>query len=728
MRDLDEVQHHPLMEEIVQLLCKKTQNESPLFFRVQTAYFLGTMAASMRASLDTLDRGNVPINIYALNVAPSGFGKGHSTNIIEGSMLHKFRERFMSDTFPIMAEHNLWEIARQRAMRNQTDENNEFEGLVKEFKTSGGALFAFDSATGPAIKQMRGKLLLAGAGALNFQVDEIGSNLINNLEALNVFLELYDQGLVKQKLVKNTAENVRGEELEGKTPANMLLFGTPAKLLNGGKEEDEFYSLLETGYARRCLFGMSTRERAAHKLTPEQIFANLKDKSNNKLLERLANHFELLADPSKFGQRIPMPEAVSVELIRYKSDCEARADEMPDHQEIHKAELSHRYFKAMKLAGAYAFVDESPTVTMDHLWAAIKLVEESGASLMGILNREKNYVKLAKFIASAGTELTHADMMDSLPFFKGSAGAKSEMLTLATAWGYKNHIVLKKSFTDGIEFYSGEALKETNLNELLLSWSNHEAYRYTTETAVPFDQLDTLMKLKDHHWITHALPRGNASEGHRTEENCLPGFNLLVLDVDGKGVTLDMARELLKDYTYALYTTKRHQLNGEGDRFRVIIPTNYVIKLNGPEYKEFMDNVYSWLPFPVDDSTGQRSRKWLTNANGHYEVNHGQLMDVLPFIPRTSKNEEFRQNVMRMDSLDNLERWFAQRMVTGSRNNLMHRFARILVDAGMSFNEVQEKVVSFNKKLSNKLPEDELHATVLVTVGKEMAARQAGQP
>ncbi|WP_312928456.1 hypothetical protein, partial [Pseudescherichia sp.] len=69
----------------------------------------------------------------------------------------------------------------------------------------------------------------------------------------------------------------------------------------------------------------------------------------------------------------------------------------------------------------------------------------------------KNWVKLAKFIASTGAELTHADMMDALPFFKGSASAKNEMLTLATAWGYKNHIILKKSFTDGIEFYSGEA-------------------------------------------------------------------------------------------------------------------------------------------------------------------------------------------------------------------------------------------------------------------------------
>lgn len=723
MKDLAEVPHHPVLEEIVQLLCKKTQNESPLFFRVQMAYFLGTMAASMRISISTLDRGTVPINIYALNVAPSGFGKGHSTNIIENSLLHRFRERFMTDTFPIVAEHHLWHIAGERAVRNGTEEQAEYETVSKEFRNAGAPLFSFDSATAAAIKQMRHKLLLANAGALNFQVDEIGSNLLANLDAFNVFLELYDQGMVKQKLVKNTSENVRGEEIEGKTPANMLLFGTPAKLLNGGKEEDEFYSLLETGYARRCLFGMSTRNRAAHNLTPEQIFANLTDKSNNLTLERLANHFMLLADPAKYGQNIAMTEAVSIELLRYKSDCEARADVLPEHEEIKKAELTHRYFKVMKLAGAFAFVDETPEITLDQLWSAMKLVEESGASLMGILNREKNWVKLAKFIASSRTELTHADMMDSLPFFKGSASAKNEMLTLATAWGYKNHIILKKSFTDGIEFYSGEALKETNLDELMLSWSDHEAYRYTTETAVPFSQLDNLMKLPGYHWINHALPRGNAAEGHRTEENCLPGFNLLVLDVDGKGVTMDMARELLKGYAFVLYTTKRHQLNGEGDRFRLVIPVNYFVKLDAKEYKEFMGNVFAWLPFPVDEGTDQRSKKWLTNDTCHYESHEGELLDILPFIPRTSKNEEFRQTVMRLDSLDNLERWFAQRMVTGSRNNNMLKFAMLLADTGMSFNEVQDRVMAFNKKLSNKLSEDELQQTVMVTVGQKIAGR-----
>lgn len=726
MKDLAEVPHHPVLEEITQILCKKTQNQSAEFFRVQLAYFFGTIASSMRVNISTLDRGMVPVNIYALNVAPSGFGKGHSTNIIEGSLIHLFRERFMSDTFPLMAEHNCWSIAKERAVRNGTDEQTEFDALAKEFRGAGAPMWSFDSATGPAIKQMRTMLILANAHSLNFQVDEIGSNLLPNVEALNVFLELYDQGLTKQKLIKNTSDNTRNEEVFGKTPANMLLFGTPSKLLDGGQTEDAFYSFLETGYARRCFFGMSNRTRAAETLTPEQIFRNLTDKSNDQSLDRLAQHFFLLADPAKFGTVVNMPEAVSLELLQYKIDCEALADNLPEHQEVKKAEISHRYFKVMKLAGAFAYIDETPNITMAQLHAAMKLAEESGTGFQKMMSREKNYEKLAKYIAATGTEVTLADMSNDLPYFKGSASAKNDMINYAIAWGYKNHIVLKKSFVSGIEFYSGEALRETNLDELQLSWSDHEAYRYTTELKVPFDQLDKLMLLPDYHWLSHQLPRGAIAEGHRTEENCIPGFNLLVLDIDEKGVTLDMARELLQDYTYAIYTTKRH--TAASHRFRIVIPTNYYIKLNSDEYKEFMDNVYAWLPFPVDDSTGQRSRKWLTNANGSFEANQGALLDVLPFIPRTTKNEEFKANVMRMDSLDNLERWFAQRMVSGSRNNHMIRFAMILVDAGMGYQEVQEKVINFNNKLSNKLPVDELNNTVFVTVGKEIAARQSGTP
>jgi signal peptidase I len=44
-------------------------------------------------------------------------------------------------------------------------------------------------------------------------------------------------------------------------------------------------------------------------------------------------------------------------------ECEGKAEQFREHQEVLKAEVSHRYYKALKLAGAYAFVDKSPVIT-----------------------------------------------------------------------------------------------------------------------------------------------------------------------------------------------------------------------------------------------------------------------------------------------------------------------------------------------------------------------------
>ena len=258
--DLSTVQHHPALEEIVDVLCSKTQELDRGFFRTEVAYFLGKMASMMRATVVTKDRGEIPVNIYALALATSGFGKGHSVSIVENEILNGFKKRFMEDTFPVLSEQNLWVIAGNRAARNGGDLNEEYEKAQKEFRMQGSYPFTFDSGTTPAVKQLRQKLLMSGAGAINLQIDEIGSNLVGQTEVLNTFLELYDQGMVKQKLTKISNENQRTEELDGKTPTNMLLFGTPAKLFDGAQTEGEFYSFLEIGYARRCLFGCRHQE------------------------------------------------------------------------------------------------------------------------------------------------------------------------------------------------------------------------------------------------------------------------------------------------------------------------------------------------------------------------------------------------------------------------------------------------------------------------------------
>lgn len=711
MLDMTGVEHHPAIEEIVEVLCNKTQNTDRGFFRTEVAYFLAKMASIMRATIVTKDRGEIPVNIYALALATSGFGKGHSVNIMENEIIKGFKKRFMEDTMPIIAEKHLWDKANDLALRNGSDPQEEFDSLEKEFKRAGAYAFTFDSGTPPAVKQLRHKLLLAGCGAINLQIDEIGSNLVGNVDVLTLFLELYDQGQVKQKLTKNTNDNTRAEELDGKTPTNMLLFGTPGKLLDGGQTEEQFYSFLDTGYARRCLFGIGQHDRKSFNTqTPQEIYQRLIQPTNNNAVNKWALQFHKLADPAMFGWKIDVEDDVAIRLLEYKIQCEIAADGMADHEEIRKAELSHRYFKALKLAGAMAFVDESNEIEMDHIMSAILLVEESGTAFQTILNREKTYVKLAKYISSVGTEVTHADLMEALPFYKSGNAARNEMITLATAWGHKKHIIIKKSYIDGIEFFRGETLEETKLDEMIISYGDHWAYNYLSE-RVPFEELHVLTQAPGMHWTNHQF-----KNGHRAEENVFAGFNMIVIDVD-EGITLDACHTLMKDYKYLTYTTKRH--TDEVNRFRLILPINYKLKLDSDEYKEFMNNVMGWLPFRTDETANQRAKKWETFDGGEYHYNcEGEILDALPFIPKTSKNEQYRQNFQKVESLDNLERWFAIRIASGSRNNQMLKYALALVDSGLNFTDVSNQVHAFNGKINTPLPKDEIDTTILVTVAK----------
>lgn len=708
--DLTQIKHHEALEDIVDVLCNKTQNVDRGFFRAEVAYFFGKMAAAMRASIITKDRGEIPVNIYALALATSGYGKGHSVNIVENDFMKSFKTRFMEDTFPVIAEENLWKIANARALRNGTNQDEEFEKVESEFKRSGAYPFTFDSGTSPAVKQLRHKLLMANSGSINLQIDEIGSNLIGSVDVLTLFLELYDQGMVKLKLIKNTVDNTRGEELDGKTPTNMLLFGTPSKLLDGGQTEDQFYSFLDTGYARRCLFGFGQHKTAKDVLTPAQIYQNLIKPTNNAMIQKWSVHFERLADPAYINHQMIVEDDVGIELLAYKIDCEQKAEALAEHEEIKKAELSHRYFKALKLAGCYAFVDQSAEIEIGHLHSAIKLVEESGEAFQAILNREKAYVKLAKYIAAVDSEVTHADLHEALPFYGTAAGRRNEMMTLAIAWGYKRHIIIKKKFEDGIEFFKGENLKETDINQITVSYSESFAYDYLPE-KVPFDKLHVLTQQNGFHWTNHHF-----SKGHRSEENVLPGFNMIVIDVDG-GIPVETVHDLMADYQFMTYTTKRH--TETENRFRLILPMNYYLQLDADEYKEFMNAVMSWLPFKTDESANQRSKKWESYSGGQFKYNpEGELLDILPFIPKTSRNEFYRDQVRKLESLDNLERWFAARIAQGNRNNQMIKYAYALVDSGMSYPDVSARVLGFNKQLSNGLTDDELHATILQSVAK----------
>lgn len=709
LKKFEDMAYDPVTEMLTDIMCAKTQNKERMFFRVANSYYWGVLASQMHATIEGWGGSKIPINIYAMNLSPSGTGKGYSTGLVEEQVIDRFRNTYMEVTFPMAANNNMQLIAHQRAKRKGTDPVDEMESLEKEFNSIGSLLFSFDSATVPAVKQLRHKLNLAKSGGVNLQVDEIGANLVGQTETLNAFLELYDKGMIKDKLVKSSAENTRFERIEGFTPTNMLLFGTPSKLLDSGLTQKYLTEMLEMGYARRCFFGYIPKVKKDVAADATALVNQMFNNGSDAQLDALSCSLEQLADISNMNKVIRIEHDEAIYLMEYKISCDKRAECLKDHETIMRSEMENRFFKVLKLAGAYAFRDYSPNITIDHLDAAMRLAEDSGEHFARLMQPEFDYEKVAKYLADCGTSVTLPDLEQALPCFRGSKQQKDQCIEYAVAWGYKHNIVIKKLYDGNILFLRGETLKKTNLDEIIISTSTKLAEGYDS-VRIPFDKLSMLGSTNNYHWANHHF-----EGGYRRDDHTQLGFNTIVLDVDGT-LPLATAIELMKGYKAYFYTTKRHQDSDGLDRYRIILPTNYELQLDKEEYKMFMDNVMSSLPFEMDESCNQRNKKWLTCESAETHMNDGELFDVIPYIPRTAKNEEREAKFKDQKDLDNLERWVLNNTGDGNRNKQLYNFAMVLYEGGLDFVDIGARVRSLNDKLADKLDEQELQATILKSI------------
>ncbi len=715
--------YHPFSEKIVDILVRKVNNDNRHFFRILTGYYLSKVASMMRCNIQTNDRGVIPVNTYVLNLMVSGTGKGHSTNILEREFIAYFKKEFLNNIFPRKAEENIQTLAQERSQARLNNGqsilplNEEYEIQLDKFQRHfdrlGELAFSFDSGTSPAVKQMREKLLLASAGSMNLELDEVGSHISANTDVLNVFLELYDIGFVKQKLIKNTVENIRSEELPGNTPTNLMMFGTPTKLLDGGRVEDEFKEFLETGYARRLLFGYTVDSHRTKYASAQERYQQMVDANLAKDMLAIQQTFTNFAK-RPFNPVLQMSDANHIYLTEYQMKCEDLSDNFKPHMNIHKNEMAHRHYKAIKLAGAYAFADNSTEITQDHLDYAISVVEDSGEAFHTLMRKQGPYERLAHYLADCDNDVTQHELMEELPFYKGSEAQRKDLMTLATSFGYRNNIIIKKRVLDEIEFFNGETLMETDLNSLTVAMSKDIAYNFEIrDPKPPFDMLHKLTTADGWHYTAHGFVNG-----HRKSENVIPGFDLLILDCDGD-VNIPVVKVLLEDYTFLISTTKRH--TEELNRFRLILPMSHRIKLTTNDYSRFMANVFEWLPFPVDEGAKDIARKWAGHP-GQYEYNKGNTIDATMFIPETKRSDETKAQIS-ANGADNIERWFMAHTIKGNRANHLYRFGMVLIDAKWVLGDIVEKLENFNNSLDTPLPEDQFRNSTIKSISKEYQKR-----
>lgn len=712
---------HPLSEELAELMATKTGSSDLSFFRVLIPYYWSLVAATMHAKIIGFDANPIMINYFGVSLAESGTGKGVSMNIMERQVLRDFKQVFLNETFPSSTNDNLFNIATTNAVKSGETQDAESAKLYKTFNRLGApAVWFGEASSSAAIKQYRHKLLMANCGAINLTIDEIGVNLIGQAEALNLYLELYDHGMVKEKLTKSTADNHRDDIIEGCTPTNLLMFGSPASLMDGSLVEKRFMEMLEMGYARRCFFGY-TQPTKRKELTVDEMFAQMRNKATDSTIEALAVHLGNIAKPFNLHKEILILDPEIKEILAYKLNCQQRADFYKANQTREKFEMVNRFFKVLKLAGAYAFIEGVPAITTAHIHNAIALAERSGEAFAIMTNPERPYVKLAKHLAeNKHTEFTLADLEEDLTFFQGGRGQKDEMINLATAWGYTNGILVKKRFEQSILFLRADRVDETNTDEMIISYSHHEAYQYQNE-VLTWNNLVALTQMIHPttqgilHWTNHHM-----KNSHRAEVNAIQRFNMVVIDID-KGKSLDLVKILFKPFKHIIYTTKSHGVDG-ADRFRLILPISHILTLDAQDYKDFYNNVLTALPVSVtpDSQCGTRSKKWQSHQGGQLFVNEGELFNVIPLVPRTTKEVEYKERLKEYRNMDNLERWFVSNTGEGNRNNQLYKYAVLLKDVGHSTDEVSRAVRALNSKLADKLSDEELMNTIIRSVASKV--------
>ena len=715
--DYEKQSYYKALEEISEVISVKTKSPDKTFFRNLINYYICQMASNMRVSVVTKDRGTIPVNFYGISTAESGVGKGYSNFIMTQEVVAGFREKFEKDTLPVISNFWLEKLAKKVAVSKNSSVEEEQIKIDKEYSDLGDMMFSFDSGSTAGLKQLRQKFLMAHIGALSFIADEIGSNLgeAGVMDLVKAFLELYDMGMIGDKLLKNGKDSKRVRHLTGVTPANMMLYGTPTKLYDGGVVEKLYRQVLSTGMARRAFFAHSEPSPRDLELTPEQIYNNSVAVNKSGVLAKYNKTFAQLAHKKFYNIDITFSKACSLDLIEYEQYCFRKSAHCKITETDKKAELDHSYFKVLKLSAAYAFADGLKEVQRYHLFAAIRCgLDSTEVFNKYVINQPRPYTRLLTYLCllPKDQEVTYADMSKDLAFFPATKGARIDILTLAAADGYKNNISLTSRIENDVELFSVKQLAVTSLDEMIIAYSDKISRDYEN-SLIDWEDLDKMLTTTGIHWVNHFL-----TKGVRNDASVEAGFNLVVLDVD-KFVDIETVQLTLHEYSYILHTTKRH--TEKEHRFRVILPLTHEVELDVEEFAKFMQNIFDWLPFDVDTATAQRSRKWTTH-DGKALRNKGKLLNAHKFIPRSGKAEKLNHLNNTLVNVPNLEKWFIRSVAEGAgRNNTLYKYAMVLADQRtMPEKAVLRAVVELNDKFENPITESRIYSTIGISVAKRM--------
>ena len=439
------------------------------------------------------------------------------------------------------------------------------------------------------------------------------------LEIIKVIAEVFDTG--DKESVYTKGKEFRSKEITAMA-LNALFVGSSKYILYDYAVKKKFLIAFESKLARRSFFCYIPKSMPKNDNIPLSELTKLErelSNSANRFKEQISDGVVKVANyhMRKNNELIQIDDSVQDLFNIYKIYNDRVSDTINHKFPLSKLVRRHLQWKALKLAGALAIMEESDSILPEHYIASIRFCEQLDSDMM-LFEQDlvkEQYEIFADFMQANAmngkTTLTLHELKKSGYLSpQGSPLSKMKELThLASSYDpngvytYDNDGVYYEQIikVDGLTL-SYKPIDNSRIekavasgNDIAIAKEKEQVAKSATTDFIPvsvsFPDLGDL--LLDDNAYSPFIFKNNT----RGKDNIQSGAKFIVLDIDKSNITFEEAHFILQDINHHIAQTSNAS---NPFKFRVLIELDSVVDVNSIVWKHFYTSIAKSLAFNVD--------------------------------------------------------------------------------------------------------------------------------
>lgn len=554
--------------------------------------------SQFRVNIKHWNGSSIPINSIMFCIAKSGASKDSSLNAA--------RKCFESGYNILSNLRN--EAAIQKAITMAEQEGHDAPQLFasyKDFYFPPNPLFVAISTAEGFIQHLN-DLSDDTIGAGYIYSGEIGAELASNLnltDNIKLLAELYDEGKKEVKILK-ARENQSREIKE--LPVSALFIGSQDNLLYDDAIKRKFKTEFTTKLARRSFFIFVNEEiiLPQYETISEMIKAEkiIEDEAvnNREAVNDYIEHLTIELLNTTHTKHLNVSNEVRDLFILYKKYNEAISETIDSQFPIAKLTRAHLQWKAFKLSGALALLDQEYTIQLNHYKAAIEFIELINDDIL-LFERElvkepyelfADYVRLYAMDGIFNISLHDLRKAGFIPMKGQSTTHMNELVKLVNSYDTNgiyqingdniNFTLIEKKDTCLVSYVECTGTKQQRGRKCSTGFICEEVYFSDLERMLQEDLAYSPFRFKN---------------GIRGKDNIDSGCKWIVLDVDTSEITDQEAHLLLSDLNHHIVRTSD---KNNKFKFRVLLELDTDVHIPEVQWRLFTTAIAKDLGLVTD--------------------------------------------------------------------------------------------------------------------------------